>query len=80
MKLLADHMKAAEMSEEQLADAAKLERKLVHAIVSGNYTAGPSDRKRIAEALAVPVEEIAWGHTVPVDHMWGHGPQFGRTP
>jgi hypothetical protein len=28
----------------------------------------------------VEVAEIAWGHAVPVDHLWGHGPQFGRTP
>jgi transcriptional regulator with XRE-family HTH domain len=67
-------------SLEQLVDASGLEAKLVRAIASGNYTPSPSQRQRLAAALGVSVEDIAWGHAVPVEHMWGHGPQFGRTP
>jgi hypothetical protein len=51
----------------------------VKAIAEGNYTASPSDRRRLAEALAVLIEEIAWGHTVPVEHLRGNGPQCGRS-
>lgn len=65
---------------EQLVEASGLEAKLVRAIASGNYTPSPSERQRLAAALGVEVEDIAWGHAVPVEHMWGHGPQFGRTP
>ena len=67
-------------SVEQLVEATGLEAKLVRAIAAGNYTASPSDRQRLASALGVSVDDIAWGHAVPVDHLWGHGPQFGRTP
>jgi len=65
---------------EQLVEASGLEAKLVRAIASGNYTPSPSERQRLAAALGVSVEDVAWGHAVPVDHLWGHGPQFGRTP
>ena len=67
-------------SLEQLVKASGLEAKLVRAIAAGNYTPSPSERQRLAAALGVSVEDIAWGHAVPVEHMWGHGPQFGRTP
>ena len=67
-------------SLEQLVEASGLERKLVKAIATGNYTPSPTERQRLAAALGVTIDDIAWGHTVPVDHLWGHGPQFGRTP
>jgi hypothetical protein len=31
-------------------------------------------------ALSVPIEELSFGHANPVAHLYGHGPQFGRTP
>jgi transcriptional regulator with XRE-family HTH domain len=68
------------MSVSQLIDASGLDRQTVKSIVTGNYTPSPEQRQRLAAALGLSVEEIAWGHTVPVEHMWGHGPQFGRTP
>jgi len=67
-------------SLEQLVEASGLEGKLVKAIATGNYTPSPTERQRLAAALGVTIDDIAWGHTVPVDHLWGHGPQFGRTP
>jgi transcriptional regulator with XRE-family HTH domain len=80
MKPLAHYLEQTGTSVEQLADATGLEAKLVQAIAGGNYTPSPSERQRIAAALGVSIEDIAWGHAVPVEHMWGHGPQFGRTP
>jgi ribosome-binding protein aMBF1 (putative translation factor) len=80
MKPLAHHMEETGTSLEQLVKASGLEAKLVRAIAAGNYTPSPSERQRLAAALGVAVEDIAWGHAVPVEHMWGHGPQFGRTP
>jgi transcriptional regulator with XRE-family HTH domain len=67
-------------SLQQLVEASGLEAKLVKAIATGNYTPSPSERERLATALGVTIDDIAWGHAVPVDHLWGHGPQFGRTP
>jgi transcriptional regulator with XRE-family HTH domain len=73
-------MEATGTSLEQLVEASGLDSKLVRAIAAGNYTPSPQERQRLAAALGVSVDDIAWGHAVPVDHMWGHGPQFGRTP
>ena len=80
MKPLAQYMEETGTNLEQLVEASGLEAKLVRVIASGNYTPSPSERQRLAAALGVEVEDIAWGHAVPVEHMWGHGPQFGRTP
>ena len=80
MKPLARIMEETGTSLEQLVEASGLEAKLVKAIATGNYTPSPTERERLAAALGVSIDDIAWGHAVPVDHLWGHGPQFGRTP
>jgi hypothetical protein len=80
MKPLARHMEERGISLEQLVQDSELELKVVKAIVSGNYTPSPVQRQRLAAAMKLQVDEISWGHAVPVEHMYGHGPQFGRTP
>ena len=78
MKPLARHMEEIGMTVEELISAAGLDAKLVKAIVSGNYTPSPFERKRLAGAIGVSIEEISWGHAVPVEHLRGNGPQTGR--
>jgi len=78
MKPLARYLEETGMSIEQLIAATKLDKKLVKAIVSGNYVPGPVERQRVAAAIGVPVEEISWDHAVPVEHLRGNGPQTGR--
>ena len=78
MKPLARYLEETGTSVDQLIAKAGLERKLVKSIVSGNYTPGPVERQRLAAALGIPVEEISWGHAVPVEHLRGNGPQTGR--
>jgi hypothetical protein len=73
------------MAEKQLAMAdlvagSRLEQRVVEAIIQGRYTPSPEQRQRLAAALSVESEQIAWGHVTPVEHMYGHGPQFGRSP
>lgn len=80
MKPLGRYIEETGTSLEQLVEASGLEAKLVKAIATGNYTPSPTERQRLAAALGVSVDDIEWGHAVPVDHLWGHGPQFGRTP
>jgi len=63
----------------QLAAAAAIDPKTVKAIATGNYIPSPSQRQRLAAALGVSKDDIAWGHTVPVQHMRGNGPQCGRS-
>jgi hypothetical protein len=65
---------------ERLVESAALDRRVVEAIVAGRYTPSPEQRQRLAAALGVGVEQIAWGHVAQVSHVYGHGPQFGRSP
>jgi len=72
-------MEEAGMSVDQLIAASGLDAKLVKAIVSGNYTPSPAERQRLSVAVGVSIEDISWGHEVPVEHMRGNGPQVGRS-
>lgn len=52
------------LSLAQLADAAALTVERIDAIVNGRWTPSPDERRRIAAALGVPLDEISWGHTI----------------
>jgi transcriptional regulator with XRE-family HTH domain len=79
-KSLADWMSERGMTIDTLLEASSLDRKVLEAILHARYTPSPAQRQRIAKALAVDAEAIIWGHTAQVQHLYGHGPQFGRTP
>jgi transcriptional regulator with XRE-family HTH domain len=79
MKAIAAYLEDAGMSVEELVDASGLDKRTVRSIVAGQYTPSPAQRQCLAGALGVPKEAIAWGHTVPVQHLRGNGPQFGRS-
>jgi transcriptional regulator with XRE-family HTH domain len=79
MKPLSQFLEETGTNIEDLVKASGLEAKLVRAIAAGNYTPSPSQRQRLASALGVSVDDIAWGHTVPVQHLRGNGPQSGRS-
>lgn len=65
---------------ETLADKATLDEKRVRAIVEGRWTPSPAERDRIAAVFGLTRDDIAWGHKAQVSHVYGHGPQFGRSP
>ena len=79
-KNLADCMAEHGLTREALLAATALEPKILDAILQGRYTPSPQQRRRVAAALGLAPEQIAWGHTNEVQHLYGHGPQFGRTP
>jgi transcriptional regulator with XRE-family HTH domain len=79
MKPISHYIKQNGIGLDQLAEAAGMDSKLVKTIVSGNYTPSPSDRRRLAAALGVSIDDISWGHAVPVEHLRGNGPQSGRS-
>jgi ribosome-binding protein aMBF1 (putative translation factor) len=79
MKPIAQHMDEIGMSLDQLVTATGLDARVVKAIVSGNYTPSPAQRQRLASALGISTDDIAWGHAVPVQHLRGNGPQSGRS-
>jgi hypothetical protein len=68
------------LDAKQLADRAGLDERRARAIVEGRWTPSPAERDRVAAAFGLTRDRIAWGHSTPVSHLYGHGPQFGRTP
>jgi len=80
VKTVAQWMTELGLGLDDLVAASHLDRRVVEAIASGRYTPSPDQRQRLATALGVDSEQIAWGHVTPVEHMYGHGPQFGRSP
>lgn len=80
LRTVADWLAERDLSLDALVEQTSLDRKVVAAIVEGRYTPSPQQRQRLAAALGVAAEEIAWGHAVGVQHIHGHGPQFGRSP
>jgi transcriptional regulator with XRE-family HTH domain len=49
---------------EELAFQAGMDVERALAIADGRWTPSPQERRRIAAALGVPVDEISWGHTM----------------
>jgi lambda repressor-like predicted transcriptional regulator len=79
MKLIADALAENGMSTAELVTASGMESRTVKLLLAGSYIPSPSERARIAAALGMAVDEIEWGHTVPVQHLRGNGPQSGRS-
>ena len=80
VKSVAQWMAERRLSLADLVSAARLDQRVVEAIVQARYTPSPEQRERLATALGIGPEMIAWGHVTPVEHMYGHGAQFGRSP
>jgi hypothetical protein len=80
LKTLSECLADRGMSVPQLIETSGLDRRVVEAIVQGRYTPSPDQRRMLAAALNVGAEELAWGHLAQVEHVHGHGPQFGRSP
>lgn len=80
LKMLADLMAERGISLAGLVAASQIEQRVVEAIACGRYTPSPEQRERLAAALGVDRQSIAWGHMTPVESLYGHGPQFGRSP
>jgi lambda repressor-like predicted transcriptional regulator len=58
----------------ELAKQAGLDEQRVLAIVLGRWTPSPQERDCIAAALGLTRDEIIWGHSTPVQHLYGQGP------
>ena len=80
VKSVVDWMTERVLTVAAIVEATGLERRVVEAIVQGRYTPSPEQRQQIAAALGVAPDQVAWGHVTQVAHVYGHGPQFGRSP
>jgi hypothetical protein len=80
VKTLGEWMADRGIALADLVQASGLDRRVVEAVVGNRYTPSPQQRQRLASALGISPEQVAWGHQAPVEHVYGHGPQFGRSP
>jgi len=80
VKTVADWMADRGLDQPALVAVTGLDDRIVAAIVHGRYTPSPDQRQRIAVALGIEPDQVAWGHVAQVSHVYGHGPQFGRSP
>jgi plasmid maintenance system antidote protein VapI len=79
MRSIADRMEEMGIDLNQLVELTGLEEKLVKAIITGNYTASPTQRQRLATALGLSPQDVSWDHAISVQHLRGNGPQSGRS-
>ena len=56
-----------------LAELSALDLKRLQAIYRGQWTPSPSEREKIAQALDTSSDDIAWEHSVSVEHFYGQG-------
>lgn len=80
LKTVADWLAKQGIGLAELVDASALDDAVVQAIIDCRYTPSPEQRQRLAAALGVDPDEVSWGHRAQVEHVYGHGPQFGRSP
>ncbi len=62
------------LSEADLIARSGLDEQRVRAILLGRWTPSPAERQTIAAALEATIDDIAWGHVTPIQHLYGHGP------
>lgn len=74
VKSVADLCQEQQINVVQLAQRSGLDDGRVTAIALGRWTPSPSERQKIAAVFGVTIEEIAWGHKTPIQHLYGHGP------
>jgi hypothetical protein len=80
LKTLAEWMAVRGVGLPELVAASGVEERVVEAIAQGRYTPSPDQRRLLSAALGVTPDQVVWGHVAQVTHVYGHGPQFGRSP
>jgi transcriptional regulator with XRE-family HTH domain len=71
---VADLCRAKTLTIAELADRTGLDLGRLTAIALGRWTPSPAERQKIAAVFGVAVDEITWGHSTPIQHLYGHGP------
>ena len=66
--------KKHQMTVEDLTEKTGVDDHRLLAIYMGRWTPSPEDRKKIAAAFELEVDDITWGHVTPIQHIYGHGP------
>jgi len=71
---VADLCREREITLDDLTNLSTLDRGRVMAILLGRWTPSPEERKKIADVFNLEPSDIAWGHKIPIQHIYGHGP------
>ncbi|MEE2686241.1 MAG: transcriptional regulator [Planctomycetota bacterium] len=66
--------KEHQMTVQELIEKTGVDDHRLVAIYMGRWTPSPEDRKKIAAAFELGVDDITWGHVTPIQHIYGHGP------
>lgn len=66
--------KEHQMTVQELIEKTGVDDHRLVAIYMGRWTPSPEDRKKIASAFELEVDDITWGHITPIQHIYGHGP------
>jgi len=74
IRTVADLCREQSIAMADLAERTGLDVGRVTAIALGRWTPSPAERQKIAAVFGVGIDEIAWGHTTPIQHLYGHGP------
>lgn len=71
---VAELCQAHQITLAELVERCGLDEPRVTAIVLGRWTPSPTERQKIASVFDVTIDQIAWGHKTPIQHLYGHGP------
>jgi hypothetical protein len=74
LKSVNDLCRERQLDVKQLAERAGLDESRVLAIVLGRWTPSPAERDKVAAVFGLTRDDISWGHTTPIQHIYGHGP------
>ena len=74
IRTVADLCREQSIAMADLAERTGLDVGRVTAIALGRWTPSPAERQKIAAVFSVGIDEIAWGHSTPIQHLYGHGP------
>ena len=66
--------KEHQMTVQELIEKTGVDDHRLVAIYMGRWTPSPEDRKKIASAFELEVDDVTWGHITPIQHIYGHGP------
>ena len=73
-KSVAELLVQHNLSWQVLAERSGLDEQRITAIVLGRWTPSPQDRDAIAKVFGLTRDQIARGHTTPIQHIYGQGP------
>ncbi len=62
------------LSHRQLAEKTGVDEQRAAAMFYNRWTPSPEDRDQIAAFFGLTPDQIAWGHKVPIQHIYGQGP------